>query len=340
MVTWHIDNDFTKLVRSKDRFNELSELEHKQLYSEVRNVILQGISDKLTGDVDTSVNSLLHWVLGFMDDKPVKSLKIASQGSYADFDIDFSKEMRGEVKQYLKGKYGDDRVCDVLTFNTLAAKAAVRSSQRALGYAIQTGADIAKHIPDVPGIKLMEAYDANKQLQEAVVKNDEAKKIWEIAIKLEGLPQALGVHACAFVITDKKTTEYVPQMISTKKDGADILTQYEYYDVEAMGCLKMDLLGLKTLDVIKGTVDRVRELRGIEIDIENIDVNDKGIYEVLNSGHNTGIFQFESNLFQGAVRQVIPTTVDELSDITSLNSMGEVKVGYMLEPPKALNTKV
>jgi len=225
MVKWHIDNDFTKLVRSKDRFNELTDLEHKRLYSEVRNVVLQKIEDKLKGEVDTSVNSLLHWVLGLSDNKATVAQKVASPGSYADFDIDFSKELRGEVKQYLKGKFGEDRVSDVVTFNTLAAKAAVRSAARALGKAIQSGADIAKHIPDVPGIKLQEAFDASKQLQEAIRENDDAKEIWRIAIKFEGLPQALGVHACSAGEGNLLTVDGYKRIDSLDGTEVEILTK-------------------------------------------------------------------------------------------------------------------
>jgi len=241
MIKWHIDNEFTRYIKNAKRFKEIqSEEDHSRLYSEVRNVVLQELGEKLIekskeAKIENKVNSLLLWVLEITDDKPTESQTIKSQGSYADFDIDFSKDKRILVKEYLKQKYGEDRVSEVVTFGTLAAKAAVRSAQRALGYSIDTGHKIAKLVPDVPGIKLQEAIDNSKQLKEMIESDANAAKIIDIALKLEGLPQNLGVHACAFIIGDRKLTDYMPQMIATKKDGNEVITQFEYKDVEAIG---------------------------------------------------------------------------------------------------------
>lgn len=336
MIKWHINNEFTEFVKECARFNELTEEEHVRLYTEVKNVTLQGISQKIIHlvssevKIDNTVNSLLLWVVGATDHKPNGPTKIKSQGSFADFDIDFSKENRDKVSGYLKEKYGEDRTANVVTFSTLAAKAAVRSAQRALGKPIETGNKIAKNIPDVPGISLSDAIENSKILKSIIESKDNSdeKEILQIAMQLEGLPQALGVHACAFIISDKKLTSYMPEMIATKKDNGQIITQYEYYDVEALGCLKFDLLGLKTLDVIKETVDLIKERHNINVDIANIDVNDSGIYKLLEDCHVAGIFQFDGSA-ANFLPKVKPQNINEISDLTSLLRPGPLSMGML-----------
>jgi DNA polymerase-3 subunit alpha len=248
MINYHIDGSLVKAVRNCNRFKDLSKEEHVRLYGEIKNATLQQIGDKLLSIkapslIDNDVNSLLLWVLEITDKYPEDHQKIKSTGSYADIDTDISKEKRDLVKQYLAEKYGEEKCADVVTFNTLAAKAAIRSAQRALGLPISLGATVAKHVPDVPGIKLQEVYDTSSTLRNLIKDDSGAGKIWEIALKLEGLPQALGSHASAYIVADRDLTNYVPLMVGTKKTGATIQTQFEYYDVEANGLIKFDLLG-------------------------------------------------------------------------------------------------
>jgi DNA polymerase-3 subunit alpha len=348
MIKWHIENELTRHILSDcKRLQGLSLEEHKRLYVEVKNIILQNRHldflkrsvDPAWIKVDNKVNSLLLYVLELTDDKPTGAQRIASKGSYADFDIDFSQEKRDQVFAYLKEKYGEDHTANVCTFSKLAARAAIRSAQRALGYAIEKGDIIAREIPNVPDIKLQDVINDNEVLQSFLQnKNNEfaiEKNILEIALQLEGLPQALSVHACAFIVSDKPVTSYMPEMIATKKDGSQIITQFEYYDVEAIGCLKFDFLGLKTLDVIANTVKLVEERHGVKIDIDNIDVNDPGIYKIINEGHNCGIFQFESNTAASFVSKVKPANINELSDLTSLMRPGPLSMGMMDSYAKA-----
>lgn len=342
MVKWHIDNEFTKFVKRAERAQGLVEEDEKRLYSEVKNAVLQEVCTELmeaaypNESKANNLNSMLLWVLGIVDDKPTRTQTIKSEGSYADFDIDFSQEKREMVLGYLKDKYGEERTANVCTFSKLGAKAAVRSAQRALGYPIDLGDLIAKKVPEVPDIKLLEAIEASDELMALYKKKDSKEKhIIETALKLEGLPQALSVHACAFIVADKAVTHYMPEMVATKKDGAQVITQFEYYDVEALGCLKFDFLGLKTLDVIANTVKLVKERHDIDIDIHSIDVNDPGIYKMINKGHNTGIFQFESSTAASFVSKIKPSNIHELSDLTSLMRPGPLSMGMMDSYQKA-----
>jgi len=334
MIKWHIDNEFTQFVKKCARFNELTEEEHERLYSEVRNAILQGADSSiwnlalLEPKSENKVQSLLLWVVDATDEKPTGKQVLKSQGSMADFDIDFSKVQRNKVFDYLKHKYGSEYTANVGTFSRLTAKAAVKSAQRALGFPIEIGSLISKNIPNVPDIKLQDAIDANEALR-TMMKSGDTKIILETALKLEGLPQALGMHACAFIISDKTLDMYLPQMVSTRTEGAQVLTQFEYKDAESLGLIKFDLLGIKTLDVIDFTVKLVKERKGIDIDIEAIDVNDPGIYKLLNEGFNTAIFQFESDIFLSAINKIRPQNVNELSDITSLNRPGPISMGML-----------
>lgn len=337
MVKYHIQNDLTLHCKAAPDYNNLTVEEHVRLYNEIRNATLQGLVEKLMDMTEhgetvegNPSQSLLLWLLGISDEKPTGPQKIKSAGSYADFDCDFGKLERGKVYGYLEEKYGANRVTHVATFGTLAAKAAVRSAARALGYSVDIGTNIVKHIPNVPDIKLKDAIESSDALKQLLNGPDcDAKKALLTGIKLEGLPNSIGCHASACVISKDRLVNYLPLMIATKKDGGDILTQFEYKDAESLGLLKFDILGLKTLDVIKGTVALVKSLKNIDIDIEDIDVDDPSIYELINNGHNTGIFQFESDIFSSAVRQVKPQNINEISDLTSLLRPGPLSMGML-----------
>lgn len=332
MVKYYIENELTVDVQQRPRFSTLTEEEHARLYVEVKNATLQGLEAKLlsmTDKVDNKVNSLLLWVLEITDVKPMTPQVVKSFGSYPDYDIDISKERRDEVIQYTKDKYGSDKVTQIVTFGTLGAKAAIRSSARAQGFTVAEGDFLAKQIPMQPDITIQDSINASKILQEVIAKKQEPYlAILNVAQQLEGLPNSSGVHASAVCITDKPLYEYFPLMIS-KKENAAVLSQFEYYDVEALLCTKFDYLGLKTLDVIDKTIKLIKERHGIDIALDDIDVNDPSIYKLLNDGFNPLIFQFESDMFLSALKQVKPQNIHEISDITSLCRPGPLANGLL-----------
>lgn len=337
MLKYHISNNLTDCVKLSYRYRELTESEHNRLYIEIKNATLQGIDDKLAdmfkdGDfvkLDNKVNSLLLWVLCLTDNKPNGPQVIKSPGSYCDVDSDFEKGRREDVIDFIKSRYGLDRVCQIATFGTMAAKGSIRNAARALGYPVAAGDKIAKQIPNLPGVTIQDSIDANKEFQDMISKDPEVEHIVNTAKKLEGLVNSIGMHASGVVITDKSATNYFSLMSASRKDADNIISQFEYKDVEANFCLKFDVLGLQTLDIIHKTVDLIKEYRNIDVNIHDIDVNDEGIYKLLNEGHNTGVFQFSSDIFLNAINKIKPQNVDELSDITSLNRPGPIAMGLL-----------
>lgn len=324
----YLNDPFSEMVFSTERYNSLDKEQQERVYKELRNVLLHEIQDRLLQLKESGfkgsnkVNSLLNWAIGITDVYPTEEIKIASPGSYLDIDIDISKQRRNEVIKYLKGKYGIDKVSQVATFSKLGAKAAVRSATRALGYKVADGDLIAKMISNEPNVTIADSIEANPELKMlANDSNQVYKHIIDTAQGLEGLPNALSTHASAVVLTDESCHKYFPLMIS-KKEGEDILSQWDYYDVEYNYCLKWDLLSLKTLDLLHVSCNLIKQRHKIDINLDEIDVNDPCIYELLNNGHNTLIFQFEADLFKKMVNLIHPTNIDHLSAITSIARPG------------------
>lgn len=330
MVKYHIDNGLSKTVQNMSRFKTLTEEEHIRLYDEIKNATLQGLEEKLLiapKMEENKVQSLLLWVLGITDDKPVGLQKIKSEGSYCDIDLDFSQAKRDEVFKYLESKYGKDRVSHIATFGTMAAKGAIRNAARALGFSVELGNKIAKYIPEVPGIKIQEAIDQNKEFAEMILKDPDVRTVLDTARKLEGLPNSIGCHASAKIISDIPVVEYMPLMSANRKED-EVISQFDMKDVESKGLLKYDILGLETLDVIHKTVELVKHYRGIDIDLKNIDVNDKGIYKLLDEGHTANIFQFVGSA-GGYIPTIKPQNIDEISDLTSILRPGPMSMGMV-----------
>jgi DNA polymerase-3 subunit alpha len=338
MVKYHIKNWITSTIPQMARFETLTEEEHIRLYDEIKNATLQGIANKLENlwintdsndKLDNKVNSLLLWVLTLTDNKPIGDQKIKSPGSYCDIDLDFSQEKREKVFKYLIEKYGQERCGQIATFGTMGAKASVRNATRSLGFSMEIQNKIAKHIPEQASITIQDAIDASKDFKELIIKDATVKKIIDVARKLEGLPNSLSVHASAGVISDVATVEHIPMMMSAKKDkDVKVITQWDMKDVEAGGLLKFDILGLKNLDVISESVKLIKKNKGIDIDIHNIDMNDPGIYKLLNDGHVSGIFQFDGSAAV-YLPQLKPENINEISDITSIIRPGPRDIGMI-----------
>lgn len=330
MIKYHINNNLVQRVQNCKRFKDLSDEEHIRLYDEIKNATLQQIDEDLTlysGDkLSNDVNSLLLWVLEITDNYPTDTQVIKSPGSMMDIDLDFSKENRGKVYEYLAEKYGGDKVSYVATFGTMAAKGAIRNAARALGFPIDLQNKVAKFIPESPGITIEESIDSNKDFAKLIKTSEEVSQIIDIAKKLEGLPNSLGVHASACVIADENITNTMPVMISGRKDASVIMTQFEYKDVESNALLKFDILGLETLDVISKTVEFIKKYKGIDIDVNSIDINDPGIYKLLEHGHVTNIFQFDGAC-AAFLPKIRPENISEISAMTSLVRPGPLSLG-------------
>lgn len=244
MIKYHIKNWITETVKVFDKkLEQLSEQQHEILYSEICNATLHNMLDNLRSRYESGIkennknNSLLLWVLGITDIFPLEHIKIKNPGSMCDIDVDIMRHGRQRVIEYVSEKYGKNKVSQIATFGLLKAKNAIRSSARALGYSVSDGETLSKHISNLPNVTLNESIQSNSELQ-ALIQKEPYKKIMQVAISLENLPDSIGVNASGIIITDNPIEEYVPLMLS-KKDNA-ILTQYEYKDVEANYVIKLD----------------------------------------------------------------------------------------------------
>ncbi len=240
--------------------------------------------------------------------------------SMPDIDTDFSVVGRDRVVQYVTEKYGSETVARIGTFGKLLARAVVRDAGRVLEIPYGQVDRIAKLVPERPiGITLDEAMKSGSELAEAYASDEVTKKIVDTARALEGLVRNEGVHAAGVVIAPGPITNYLPVRID---DDGDVVTQLPDFDVEALGLLKMDFLGLRNLDVIEGCVRLVQETRSETIDIDNLPLDDALSYKMLARGDSLGVFQFESSGMREALREVGPTEFDDLIALVALYRPG------------------
>jgi DNA polymerase-3 subunit alpha len=236
-----------------------------------------------------------------------------------DADIDFAVAGREHVINYVAEKYGRDRVAQVITFGTMAARAAVRDAGRVLEVPYGVVDRIAKLIPEGPGQTLDECLKPGAELRKALDSDPVAKEIVELARPLEGLTRQDGIHAAAVVIGAQPLMNVVP--LQQKGADQELVTQFAGTDVEAVGLLKVDFLGLRNLDVI----DKAVELVGGGLDISAIPLDDAKTYEMLARGEATGVFQFESSGMREALRQVRPTEFEDLVALVALYRPGPMQ---------------
>jgi len=237
-----------------------------------------------------------------------------------DMDIDFSVAGRDRVIDYVAEKYGRDRVAQIITFSTMAARAAIRDAGRVLDVPYGVVDRIAKMVPEGPGQTLDAALKSGTELRQAVDSDPVAKEIVELAKPLEGLTRADSIHAAGVVIGAQPLIEVVP--LQQKGSDQEVVTQLGMWDVVDLGLLKMDFLGLRNLDVI----DKAVELVG-RVDIGSIPLDDRKTYEMLARGESTGVFQFESSGMREALRQVKPTEFEDLIALVALYRPGPM--GYI-----------
>ncbi|MCM1055194.1 MAG: DNA polymerase III subunit alpha [Bacteroides sp.] len=240
--------------------------------------------------------------------------------SMPDFDIDFCYVRRQEVIDYVAKKYGEDHVAQIITFGTLAAKAAIRDVGRAMGMPYAKVDSVAKMIPFSLNPSIERSLAEEKQLAEAVQKDAEIKKLIDTAVKLEGMPRHASMHAAGIVIAREAVTEYVP----VQKSESCVVTQYTMGTLEQLGLLKMDFLGLRYLTVIHDCVESVRK-REPDFDAEKIPQNDNDVFNMLTSGGTAGVFQFESAGMTSVLSRLKPQSIEDLTAVISLYRPGPMQ---------------
>lgn len=237
--------------------------------------------------------------------------------SMPDFDIDFCYVNRQKVIDYVINKYGADHVAQIVTFGTMAARAAVRDVGRAMDIPYSVCDKTAKLIPHTIGMTLEKALETSKELKNLYENDTQIKNLIDMAVKLEGMPRHASTHAAGVVISDRAVSDYVP--LATNDEA--IVTQYTMTALDELGLLKMDFLGLRNLTVIDDTQKEIRKFDP-DFDIENIPLDDAETFKMMSDGFTDGVFQFESDGMKSVLRKFVPETLEDLIAIISLYRPG------------------
>jgi DNA polymerase-3 subunit alpha len=277
----------------------------------------------------SAAGSLVAYVLQITDIDPLQNDLLFERFlnperiSMPDIDIDFCMNRRGEVIEYVRRKYGNDQVAQIITFNTMAAKAAIKDVGRALDMPYGEVDRIAKLIPPTIGITIEKALQENPLLATAY-QDPKVKEVIDTALRLEGLVRGAGVHAAGVVIAPQPLTELVP--VTRTKDEA-IVTSYDMKAVEKMGLLKMDFLGLTTLTVIDDCLKLIETNRGEKVDLATIDLEDQAVFErVFHRALTSGVFQFESGGMRDVLRRYKPSSIEHLTALNALYRPGPMSM--------------
>jgi len=292
----------------------------------------------------SAAGSLVSFLLGITNIDPLKYNLLferflnPERVSMPDIDLDFTDTRRDEVIEYVAQKYGRDHVAQIITFGTMAARAAIRDTGRALGMPYSFCDQIAKMIPFNPtqGEKsgwLKKCLANVRELGEAYQRDPEVKRLIDSAMKLEGVARHASTHACGVVISPEPLVDHVPLQYATrhgaqKTDGNNqaVVTQYEMHAIEDLGLLKMDFLGLRNLTIVENTLDLIRRLHGAEINIEKIPLDDPKAFAIFQRGETTGLFQFESSGMKRYLRDLKPTELEDLIAMVSLYRPGPMEL--------------
>jgi DNA polymerase-3 subunit alpha len=277
----------------------------------------------------SAAGSIVAYSLGITDVNPLRYDLIferflnSSRISMPDIDIDFCRDGREKVIQYVQEKYGNANVCQIVTFGTMAARAAVRDAGRVLGVDLQTVDQIAKKIPMTPGTKLKDALENDPDLKSLYDRDQEAHELFDISLKIEGLNRHASTHAAGVVITDKPLMEYVPLC----RVQNEINTQYQMTALEMIGLLKMDFLGLKNLTILDKAVQLIKETTGDEVDLANLPLDDPAAFSLLQSGKTLGIFQLESDGMSNLLVKLRPDSFEDIIALLALYRPGPLGSG-------------
>src|SRR6202171_3612227 len=246
--------------------------------------------------------------------------------SMPDIDIDFCMRRRGEVIDYVTQKYGRENVAQIITFGTMAAKAAIKDVGRAMDIPYGDVDRLAKLIPNQLNICLDDALKQSAQLRSHVESDERLRQLMTVALRLEGMARHASTHAAGVVISPQPLTEIVP-VYKTNRD--EITTQYDMSALERLGLLKMDFLGLPTLTVLNDAVRMVKQNRGVELDLETLPLDDPETYKLFARGDTTAIFQFESHGMRDILRRYQPTRVEDLTALNALYRPGPIQGGMI-----------
>ena len=262
-----------------------------------------------------------------------------------DIDMDFDDERRLEVVEHVRQLYGPEKVTHVITYSTIKAKQAINDAARVLDYPVYMGQRLSKMVPGDPGVKLKQVLEKvpgkedmyNPDFVEAYQKDEDARRIIDTALSIEGLTRGEGVHACAVLICRDAVNEHVPTKLDTK--GGVEITQYEGHTVADMGLLKMDFLGLRTLTVISKAKANIKANYGIDIDPDKIPFDDPKIFELMSAGRTAGVFQVESAGMTATIKNMKPTEYKHVVALIALYRPGPLGAGMVTSYINRMNGK-
>ena len=250
--------------------------------------------------------------------------------SMPDIDIDFCYERREEVIDYVVNKYGEDKVAQIVTFGTMAARNAIRDVGRVLAMDFKTVDDTAKKVPNLLNINIDKSLEISPEFRKAYEENRDVKKLVDVARRVEGMPRHTSTHAAGVVISKLPIMEYVPLAIN--KDA--VITQFNMTELEELGLLKMDFLGLRTLTVIRDCMKYIKKNKDIDVSFEDMDENDPKVLSMFTVAQTLGIFQFESQGMRNFLKELKPTKFDDLIAANAL-----FRPGPMNEIPTYIHNK-
>ena len=271
----------------------------------------------------SGAGSICAYCMGITNIDPIKYNLIferflnPDRVSMPDIDVDFCYERRQEVIEYVIDKYGSDHVAQIITFGTMAARAAIRDVGRAMGISYTTVDNVAKKIPRTLGITIEKALEESDELKALYDSDEQIKNLIDTAKSVEGMPRNSSTHAAGIVITDRPVSDYVP----LAKNDESVVTQFTMTTIEELGLLKMDFLGLRTLTVINDCVKMVKK-NNPDFDIEKIPYDDQNVYSLFTNGQTDGVFQCESNGMRSVFTRLKPTNLEDIIAVISLYRPG------------------
>lgn len=281
----------------------------------------------------SAAGSLVAWSLQITDIDPIKYNLLFERFlnperiSMPDIDIDFCIEGRDTVINYVRDKYGHDRVCQIITFGTMMAKGVIKDVARVLGFPFEDSNALTDLIPDQLKITLDEALEQEPRLKELVNTNPQVAKLFDLAHRLEGVTRHASKHAAGIVISPEPISDMLPVYVPSK--STELVTQYAMTELESLGFLKMDFLGLKNLTLIQRAVNLIKEQHGIELIIHKLPLDDKKTFELISHGDTSGVFQLESSGLKDVLRRLQPEVFEDIIAVNALYRPGPLGSGMV-----------
>ncbi len=281
----------------------------------------------------SAAGALVAWTLEITNIDPLKYNLLferflnPERVSMPDIDIDFCIEGRERVIDYCRNKYGADKVCQIITFGTMMAKGVIKDVARTLGFSFEDSNMITSLIPDQLKITLKDALDAEPRLRELVDNNPKAKKLFDLSFKLEGLTRHASKHAAGIVISPEAVDEVLPVYVPSKTN--ELVTQYAMTELESIGFLKIDFLGLKNLTLIDRALTLIEKNHSEKINIDKLDLTDSKTFELLCAGNTSGVFQLESDGLKEVLRKLQPCSFEDIIAVNALYRPGPLGSGMV-----------